>query len=140
LNRFDHFGTAHFGITSAEGLLMAAKKKIARRKDTKVSKKTRKKKSAIAKPLRAKLVKARPTVVAFVAAVPAPVTGPPIVISYDLVAKRAFEIWQRKLHTNYPEQNWKEAEVELQAELLELGRKSKVKRVKDRMVPPPASL
>jgi Protein of unknown function (DUF2934) len=122
------FNHGLLGITASEGLLMAAKKKIARRKDTKVkakiSKKARKKKSAIAKPLRAKAkkvkAKPKPTVVAFVAAVPTPIATQPIVISYELVALRAFQIWQRKINTNYPEQNWKEAEAELRAELRKL--------------------
>jgi hypothetical protein len=47
---------------------------------------------------------------------------PTVVISYEMIAERAFLIWERKTHTNYPEQNWIEAEAELRAELLVGGK------------------
>jgi hypothetical protein len=97
---------------------MASKKKSAKRNKskskTKVAKKTTKKKSSPVK-----LVKSKPTVAAVVLAAAAPTNAPPIVVSYELVALRAFQIWQRKIHTNHPEHNWREAEAELRAELLE---------------------
>jgi len=89
---------------------MASKKKHTKGKKKPVPAKPKPKSKPKSKP--------QPIVAVIVPAVTVPLTAPPIVISYDLVAKRAFEIWQRKLHTNYPEHNWREAEEELRVELL----------------------
>jgi hypothetical protein len=120
LNRDDLSGTARIGITVSEGLMMASKKKHTKGKTAptkvEISKASRKNKAA---PTKAKpKAKSQPIVAVVIPAAPIPTTAPPIVISYDLVAKRAFEIWQRKLHTNYPEHNWQEAEEQIRAELL----------------------
>lgn len=88
---------------------MASKKKHAKGKKKPVPAKP--------KPKSKPKSKTQPIVAVVIPAAPMPLTAPPIVISYDLVAKRAFEIWQRKLHTNYPEHNWREAEEELRVEL-----------------------
>jgi LAS superfamily LD-carboxypeptidase LdcB len=98
---------------------MAAKKKkkknkSEKKKDKKPSFPQKKKvKKAVAAPQRKP--KPKPAVVA------ADLPMPPVVISFELIAQRAFLIWERKTHTNYPEQNWKEAEAELMAELLADG-------------------
>lgn len=96
---------------------MAAKsKKITKNKIVKKKlKKPEKKVAAVRKPKQV-----APPVPAVPAAVPVPVavvTPTPIVLTYESVARRAFLIWERKTHTNYPEQNWREAEAELRAEL-----------------------
>jgi hypothetical protein len=85
------------------------KKKKSEKKKNKPSAVKLKPRKTVAAPKR-KLV-AKPIVVAAVLPIP------PLVISYDMIAERAFLIWERKTHTNYPEQNWIEAEAELRAEL-----------------------
>jgi hypothetical protein len=119
LNCLDLSGTARIGITVWEGLMMASKKKHTKGKTAPAklaSSKATGKKKVVASKTKPKS-KSQPVVAVVVSAAPIPTTAPPIVISYDLVAKRAFEIWQRKLHTNYPEHNWREAEEQIRAEL-----------------------
>lgn len=94
---------------------MAAKqKKTTKNRVAKKSKKPEKKAAVVAKRKRA------PTSAMVVrVAVPTPVAEPApraFVLSFEMVARRAFLIWERKTHTNYPEQNWREAEAELRAE------------------------
>jgi hypothetical protein len=89
---------------------MAAKKKKKSTKTSAEKKKSKKKVVPKQKP------KPKPAPKPILAAVDLP--APLIVVSYEMIARRAFLIWERKTHTNYPEQNWKEAEAELQAELI----------------------
>jgi len=100
---------------------MAAKKK--KNKDKKKKASSEKSKKTIAPvpppPKPKPKPKLKPELKPILAAVDLP--APPIVVSYEMIARRAFEIWERKIHTNYPEQNWKEAEEELRAELIAAG-------------------
>jgi DUF2934 family protein len=47
--------------------------------------------------------------------IPRPATAAPVPVTREMVAKRAYEIWQKKnhaAHSNHPVQNWLEAEAE----------------------------
>jgi hypothetical protein len=81
-----------------------------------MAKKTRAAKKATRKPSGArKLKKAKkPSVRRRPSSQPAPAA--PVLVTREMVAKRAYEIWMGKsrvAHSNHPVQNWLEAEAEL---------------------------
>lgn len=84
---------------------MAKKKKVVKKTPKKVSpKKAKKLKKSAPKP------KSKPKKFASAAAAPAPV------ITHEMIAKRAYELWLKKshgVHSNNSVQNWLEAEAEL---------------------------
>jgi hypothetical protein len=86
---------------------MAKKKKVVKKTPKKVSaKKVIKPKKTASKP-KSKPKKSAPAV-----------AGPAPVITHEMVAKRAYELWLKKshgAHSNNSVQNWLEAETELRA-------------------------
>ena len=80
-----------------------------------MAKKTRAAKKPAGKPSPAKKPKKAKKASAPRRPIPQPATDAGVPVTREMVAKRAYEIWQKKnhvAHSNHPVQNWLDAEAE----------------------------
>ncbi len=97
--------------------MAAKKKKITRKPKTLPKERTAKKTKNSSKPKKRAAAVAPRRLASAPVAVAVQLPGPQIAISYEMIAQRAFLIWERKTYTNHSDHNWREAEAELRAEL-----------------------